>query len=363
MPVTLLEIATSLGATCVGDTSIAIVGASEPATANADELALAMDPKFAAGLGEGKARCAVLWPDADWQSLGLQAAIFVDKPRYAMSGISAVFEVRPSVAPGIHPSAVVNPTARIGAGCAIGPFCLVGAGAVIGDNCTLVSHVSLGADVRIGDGALLHSGVRIADRVEIGANFRAHSNSVVGADGFSFVTPEPDAVAEVRSTLGKERSANQTEYVRIASLGSVIIGDNVEMGANCTIDRGTVANTTIGDGAKLDNLVHVGHNVSVGCHTLLCGQVGIAGSSEIGDRVILAGQCGVGDHTRVGHDVIAGGATKIFANVPNGRVILGSPAMKMDQNIQVYKALRRLPRFMEEMKNFQKSVSNQRKNE
>ena len=156
---------------------------------------------------------------------------------------------------------------------------------------------------------------------------------------------------EIRTSLGKSRQTKQSTYNRIASLGSVRIGNQVEIGSNCSIDSGTINDTVIGDGTKLDNLVHIGHNVVVGSNTLLCGQVGIAGSAKIGDRVVLAGQCGVGDHVKVGNDVIAGGATKIFSNVPDGRVILGHPAMKMDENIKLYKALRRLPRFMEKISN------------
>ncbi|MCF8512299.1 MAG: UDP-3-O-(3-hydroxymyristoyl)glucosamine N-acyltransferase, partial [Rhodobacteraceae bacterium] len=138
---------------------------------------------------------------------------------------------------------------------------------------------------------------------------------------------------------------HEQRWTRIHSLGAVTIGDDVEIGANCTIDRGTIRDTVIGRGSKLDNQVHIGHNVQVGEDTLLCGQVGIAGSSRIGNRVVLAGQVGVNDNIFVGDDVIAGGGTKIFTNAPKGRVLLGYPAVKMETHVEIQKALRRLPRL------------------
>ena len=128
------------------------------------------------------------------------------------------------------------------------------------------------------------------------------------------------------------------------------------IGANSTIDRGTIRSTRVGTGTKIDNLVHIGHNVSVGRDCLLCGQVGIAGSARIGDRVVLGGQCGVSDNIFVGDDVVAGGSTKIYSNAPAGRVLLGSPAQKMDAQIELYKAQRRLPRLMAQFAELQKTV-------
>jgi UDP-3-O-[3-hydroxymyristoyl] glucosamine N-acyltransferase len=168
---------------------------------------------------------------------------------------------------------------------------------------------------------------------------------VIGADGFSFVTPEKSGVEQVRETLGARAEIKAQSWTRIHSLGAVSIGNDVEIGGNCAIDRGTIRDTVIGDGTKLDNLVHVGHNVQIGRDCLLCGQVGIAGSARIGDRVVMAGQCGVSDNIFVGNDVVAGGATKIFTNAPAGRVLLGSPAVKMETHVEMQKALRRLPRL------------------
>lgn len=353
-----------IGAQAVGQTDLTVRGLAEPAMAAEDQLALAMDPKYAAALADGAAQAAVLWQEADWQGMELAAAILVKRPRYALSGLTAAHEVAPDLGlgasgaePAIHPTAIVAPDAEIGPGSRIGPFVVIGPGVRIGEGARIGAHSSLGAGVVLGARALLHPGVRIGDRVRIGERFRCHSNTVIGADGFSFVTPEPGAIEEVKRTFGNAAGARQGDYARIASLGTVVIGDDVEMGANCSIDRGTIADTRIGNGTKLDNQVHVGHNVQVGETCLLCGQVGIAGSAVIGNRVVLAGQVGVADHTHVGDDVIAGGASKIHNNIPAGRVVMGSPAIPMEQNIQAYKLYRRLPRLAAKLAALEKTVS------
>ncbi|MEP3345997.1 MAG: UDP-3-O-(3-hydroxymyristoyl)glucosamine N-acyltransferase [Litoreibacter sp.] len=343
---TLTQIATALGATLEGNGDLVMSGASEPATAKADQLALAMDPKYADGLAKGAAQAAILWQGADWQALGLKAGIFVPRPRYAMSGLTTLMDPGPEIDEGIHAMAVVHPSANIGEGAAIGPFVTIGRDVTVGVNARIASHVSISEGSTIGDNALILNGVRIGARVQIGANFIAQPGCVIGADGFSFVTPEKSGVENARQSLGDQGEASQQSWTRIHSLGGVTIGDNVEVGANSTIDRGTIRNTSIGNGTKLDNLVHIGHNVQVGDDCLFCGQAGVAGSSRIGNRVVLAGQCGVTDNIFVGDDVIAGGASKIFTNAPAGRVLLGYPAVKMESHIEMQKSLRRLPRFM-----------------
>jgi UDP-3-O-[3-hydroxymyristoyl] glucosamine N-acyltransferase len=341
---TIAEIAGALGAEAAGDVSLTVERAAEPAQAGPDDLALAMDPKYAPGIAQGRARAALLWPGADWQGLGLAAAIFAPRGRLAMAGLTRMLDPGPGIAPGIHPSAVIDASAEVGAGAAIGPFAVVGPGARIGPRARIAALVTIGAGARIGCDALILDGARIGARVTIGDRFICQPGAVIGSDGFSFVTPERSGVEEIRETLGKRDEIREQSWTRIHSLGAVTIGDDVEIGANCAIDRGTIRDTEIGSGTKLDNLVHVGHNVRIGRDCLLCGQVGIAGSARIGDRVVMAGQCGVNDNIFVGDDVIAGGASKMFTNVPAGRVILGYPAVKMDTHIEMQKTLRRLAR-------------------
>lgn len=354
---TVETIAKALGARAEGDLSLPIEGASEPQAAGPRQLALAMSAKYEAGIAAGQAQAALLAEGADWRALGLKAAIFVARPRLAMAGLSKAFDPGPEIAPGIHPTAVIDPTAEIGEGAAIGPFVVIGRGVVIGPGARIAAQVVISEHVKIGAQALVLQGVKIGARVVIGDRFICQPGAVIGSDGFSFVTPEKSGVEEIRETLGQRAEIREQHWTRIHSLGTVEIGDDVEIGANTAIDRGTVRATTIGRGTKLDNLVHVGHNVQVGEDCLLCGQVGIAGSSRIGNRVVLAGQCGVSDNIFVGDDVIAGGATKIFSNAPAGRVLLGSPAIKMETHVEAWKNIRRLTRLFAQVAELRETVA------
>ncbi|MAV94357.1 MAG: UDP-3-O-(3-hydroxymyristoyl)glucosamine N-acyltransferase [Euryarchaeota archaeon] len=334
-----------------GDGSIRIESISSAKFANSNQLVVAINDKYTDELSSSDARAALMFEGADWQSFGLQAALLPKQSRLKMSEVFNLFEKINDTKIEINQTAIISKSANIGKNVAIGAFSVIGDHVTIENDTIIENNVYISSNCSVGEGSIILSGVKIGPGVSIGEKFRCSYNSVIGSDGFSFVSEADDSLEEIRSSLGKSRRANQSTYYRIASFGSVKIGSNVEIGSNCSVDSGTINDTIIGDGSKLDNLVHIGHNVIVGRDTLLCGQVGIAGSAEIGDRVVLAGQCGVGDHTKVGNDVIAGGATKIFSNVPNGRVILGHPAMKMDENIKLYKSLRRLPRFMEKINN------------
>ncbi len=358
MAFTVEEIANSLAAQAVGDLSLRLNGPAQPEMAGKNDLALAMNPKFLGALGEGAAQVAILPEGADWQALGLKAAIFVPHPRYALSGVNQIF-AHPVVAPeGIHPTAIIDESAEIGDGAAIGPFVTIGAGAKLGKNARILSHASVAENARIGDDCLLYNGVRIGARVTIGDRFIAQPNAVVGGDGFSFVSPEPGAVEAARAGVHPEAGAIPKHgYARTNSLGAVTIGDDVELGAGSTIDRGTIIDTKVGTGTKIDNLVMLGHNVRVGQHCLLCAQVGVGGSSVISDRVVLAGQVGVADNVTVGTNVVAAGKAGISSNVPPNRFIMGNPAIKAEANVESYKAYRRLPRLVAKVEQLQKQVS------
>ncbi|AQS47946.1 MULTISPECIES: UDP-3-O-(3-hydroxymyristoyl)glucosamine N-acyltransferase [Thioclava] len=357
MSQTIEQIAKALEARAEGDLTIEVTGASEPAAAGPDQIALAMSEKYAEGLQAGKARAALVWEGADWRAYGLEAAVFVTRPRLAMAGLSKAFDPGPSIASGVHPSCVIDPTAVIGADAAIGPFTIVGPDVRIGPGARIVGQVTIGEGARIGAEALIHAGVRIGAQVVIGDRFVCQPGAVIGSDGFSFVTPDPSGVEEIRQTLEQREEITEQKWTRIHSLGTVEIGDDVEIGANTCIDRGTVRATAIGSGSKLDNLVHIGHNVQVGEDCLLCGQVGVAGSTRIGHRVVLAGQCGVSDNITVGDDVIAAGGTNIYTNVPKGRTIWGSPAVKMETQLEINKSLRRLPRLFAQMAELRETVT------
>ncbi len=353
----LSDIAAALSARLEGDGDIAITGAAEPADAGPGDLALAMQPAYADRLAEGQARAAILWEGADWRALGLGAALFVQRPRLALAHLTRRLDPGPEIAAGVHPSAVIDPSAEIGEGAAIGPLVVIGRGARIGSGARIAAHVSIAEEAAIGADALLSSGVRIGARIVIGDRFVAQPGAVVGADGLSFVTPEQSGVERARGSLGDQGEITAQSWTRIHSLGRVEIGDDVELGANSCIDRGTIRATRIGRGCKIDNLCHIAHNVVLGEDCLAAALTGIAGSTVLGDRVVCGGETGIADNLIIGSDVILGGGTKVLSNVPAGRVMLGYPAVRMDQHVDMYKALRRLPRFMRDVAGRQKAVS------
>ncbi|MEM6324933.1 MAG: UDP-3-O-(3-hydroxymyristoyl)glucosamine N-acyltransferase, partial [Pseudomonadota bacterium] len=233
-----------------------------------------------------------------------------------------------------------------GEGAAIGPFCTIGRGTRLGARAQIGPHVSIGANCTIGDDAVIHAGTRIGANVRIGDRVLIQPGAVIGADGFSYVTPEKSRAEAARETMGDAVDAQTQSWVRIHSLGGVVLGDDIEIGANSCIDAGTIRPTTIGNRTKLDNQVHIAHNCQIGEDCLFAGQVGVAGSARVGRGVILGGKTGVSDNIFVGDGVVAGGATVIMSNVPAGRVILGYPAVKMETHVAMYKALRRLPRML-----------------
>lgn len=353
---TVRQIAEAIGVEAQGDLELTILRAAEPQDAGPQDLAMATSAKYAENLAKGAAQVALLWEGADWQAMGLKAALFATRPRMAMGGVSVLMDQGQGFAPGIHPSAVIDPGAELGDGVSVGPLSIIAAGARIGAGSVIGPHCYIGADVEIGTEAQIREMVSIGARARIGDRFRAQPGARIGSDGFSYVTPEVSAVENARKTLGDQGDAKTQSWLRIHSLGAVTIGDDVELGANCTIDNGTIRDTVIGSGSKLDNQVHVGHNTRIGRDCLLCGQCGISGSVEIGNNVVLGGQCGVGDNLFIGDGVIAGGGTKILSNAPAGRVVMGYPAVKMETHTDMYKAQRRLPRLMKDIENLKKAV-------
>jgi UDP-3-O-[3-hydroxymyristoyl] glucosamine N-acyltransferase len=181
--------------------------------------------------------------------------------------------------------------------------------------------------------------------VRIGARLIAHQNAVIGADGFSFVTAEKSSVESAKET-GAVAGVRNEVWLRIHSLGAVTLGDDVEIGAGATIDRGTLQDTVIGSGTKIDNQVQIGHNVTIGASCLLCAQVGVAGSARIGDRVVLGGKVGVADHVAIGSDCVIAASSGVASNVPPRSVMMGTPAIARDEYMKMMMAARRLPRFM-----------------
>lgn len=354
--ISISDLAATLGGQMHGDGSILVAGVAEPDSATADQIALGMQPAFAEALGRSAARTAIIWAGADWRSLGLEAAIVVPGGRRGMAGVTRVFDIPPELPSGIHPSAVIDPLAEIGADARIGAFVVIGARARIGRGARILQHVSVAEDAVIGVDALIHAGARIGARVVIGDRFIAQPGAVIGSDGFSFVAPVSGTVEEAKER-GVVTTSESAALLRINSIGTVKIGDDVEVGANSCIDRATISLTRIGNGTKIDNLVQIGHNVQIGENCLICGQAGVAGSTVIGDGVVIGGAASVADHLRIGSHVVITGKSGVSGHVADNRIMMGNPAVEMDRNVEMYKALRRLPRVLARLAGGQKPVS------
>jgi UDP-3-O-[3-hydroxymyristoyl] glucosamine N-acyltransferase len=358
MKFTVKEIANSIGAEFFGDPLIKVSSVAEPKLASELDIALAINPKYLDDLKDTSAKCALLTKGSDWTEYDLSAAIVVSRPRYAMSTISSLLDGGQNYKPGIHPSSIIDPSAEIGKNVLIAEMVVISSNVTIGDNSIIGPQCYIGSNSILGNSCFLREGVKIGSDTIIGDRFIAQPSAIVGADGFSFVTEKSSAVEEMRADLSKspvDGNDNQIWH-RIHSLAGVIIGSDVEIGANTCIDRGTVKPTSIGDGVKADNLTQIGHNVQIGNNTLICAQVGIAGSVTIGNNVVLGGQSGISDNIFVGDNVITGGATKVLSNIPAGRVMLGYPAMKMETQLEVYRNQRKLPRLVKDLAKIKKAV-------
>ncbi len=351
----LSELAEALNADLVGDGSLRVERPVHPAeAAGPGDLALAMEPALVELLETSAARSAVLTDGAEPPAGRLDGYLVVRRSRYAMAGLMEAFKRPPVLAPGIDPSARVAEDAEIGEGVTVGAFTVIGAGTVVGAGSVILDHVSIGAGARLGAGCLIHAGARIGDRVELGQRVILQPNACIGPDGFSYVTPEPGSV-ETAKASGKVEAFN-TEIVRINSIGTVVLEDDVEIGACSTIDRGTVAATRVGRNTKIDNLVMVGHNVRIGENCFICAQVGIAGSTVIGDRVVLAGQVGVADHIEIGHDSVIAAGSGVGRKVPPRSVWAGYPAVDREDAFETYLYTKRLKFMFNDLKTLRKKV-------
>jgi UDP-3-O-[3-hydroxymyristoyl] glucosamine N-acyltransferase len=347
---TVAALARALGAAVEGDGSIEVDGATEPAEAGPRDLALALSPRWAEALARGAARAALVWPGADWRALGLEAAIVAPRGRLALARLTQALDAADEAA-GVHPFGGRGAGRDAGRGGLGGAAGRRRRGRDLGRG-----HADRLRDVRRGrrdPRCELPDRARRADHAARDAGKPRDRSARRRDRRRRLLLRDRDALgAEVaRASLGREAPLvpEDPTWHRIHSLGGVVIGDDVEVGANSTIDAGTIRPTRVGRGTKIDNLVQVAHNVVVGEDCLLCGQAGVAGSTILGDRVVLGGQAGVVDNLRVGSDVVAAAGALILSNVPAGRVVMGSPATRMDAQIESYKALRRLPRLLRDL--------------
>lgn len=334
--------------TKVADSSINKV--LPPALADENTLALALGESEIEDLKETKAKCALVPLGV---SLPFISTIEVERPRLAMMTLLNVFYEGPDSYDGIHPTAVIHKEAKLGKNVSIGPNVVVSRGAEIGDNTKLLANNYVGKFAKIGADGLIHPGVNIGDFVKVGARCVIHHGASIGADGFSFVTETPDNIETARKEGEVKGGKKDQKVYKIPSLGSVEIGDDVEIGANTAIDRGTIENTTIGNQTKIDNLVMIGHNCKIGEACMIVSQVGIAGSCKIGDRVVIAGQAGLKDHTDIGDDSIILAKAGITKSFPAKSVVMGAPAVPRKDFIKRMKYLAEAEVMVQKYKKYQ----------
>jgi UDP-3-O-[3-hydroxymyristoyl] glucosamine N-acyltransferase len=319
-------LAARLGAPIQGPADLPITAIETMERASATHLTFIRSAKYAGAWTASKARVALVADGVDVAGHDPQqrALIRVKNADLALN-VALTLLAPPTAArpPGIHPSAVVHLGAKVSASAHVGPLCVIEAGVVVEDHAVLVARVFLGINARIGAGTVLHPGVCVYERCLVGRQCILHAGVVIGADGFGYI-PDPSG----RGLL------------KVPHIGDVVIADGVEIGANSCIDRAKFGTTSIGMGTKIDNLVQVGHNVSIGRCAVLCGQVGIGGSSVIGDGAILAGQVGIADHISIGPMAKVGAGSGVLDNVPAGASFLGYPAIASRDQLRNWGNLR-----------------------
>jgi UDP-3-O-[3-hydroxymyristoyl] glucosamine N-acyltransferase len=328
-------VAKHLDGETVGDAQTQLTGFAPADRAQAGDLTFAENEEFFARAEQSAASAIIA--SGNLVSTTGKVVIRVAHARVAFAKALALFFPEPVPPAGIHPSTVVTPGAQIDPTAYIGPNCVIGDRAVIGAKVILHAGNYVGAGCKIGAECVLFPNVTLYPQTELGQRVRVHAGSVIGSDGFGYV-----------QEAGR--------HLKVPQVGNVIIGDDVEIGANVTIDRGALGPTIIGKGSKIDNQVQIAHNVRIGEHCILISQVGIAGSTKLGNYVILAGQAGVAGHLQIGDKVIVAGQSGVMNDIPAGQIVQGAPAMPEKQTKRQILALRRLPELLRRVTELEKKL-------
>ena len=321
------EISRAVDGTIAGSSKLQITGVNELTAAEVNQLTFVGHRKFISTWDQSQASAAIVNDDLEIEPGPGRALIRVANADIAMARVLQMFEPDPPrCEPGIHPSATVDPTAEIGESVSIGAGCYVGPGVVIGANTRLYPNVTILDDSSIGSGTIIWPGTVVRERCRIGHNCILHPNVSIGADGFGY-RPSPDGRG----------------LVKIPQIGTVTLGDGVEIGAGSCVDRGKFSTTYVGDGTKIDNLVQIAHNCRLGRSCVMAGQSGLAGSITLGDGVIMGGGARVKDHCTVGSGATLGGNATALSDVEPGATLLGTPAQDARVTLKQWAALKKLP--------------------
>jgi UDP-3-O-[3-hydroxymyristoyl] glucosamine N-acyltransferase len=299
----------------------------------ANEITVILDEKYLSQFHASEAGAAVVDQTVP---LNGRTLVRVADPLMAFVTIVQRIHVKPTPTPvGIHPTAVVHPSAKVGPDAWIGPHASVGEGSVLGARCRLAAGAVVGTECRFGDDVSLGPNAVVYDRCILGNRGSVHGNAVIGADGFGYRTIS-------------------ARHVKIPQIGTVEIGDEVEVGACSTIDRATFGTTRIGAGTKIDNLVQIAHNCQIGKHNIFAAQVGIAGSVTTGDYVVMAGQVGIADHCRIGDRTMLGAKCGVHKDIPADQKMLGAPATPVADQLRILSSLEKLPEMRKDIRELKK---------
>jgi UDP-3-O-[3-hydroxymyristoyl] glucosamine N-acyltransferase len=331
------ELAEAIGARLEGDGAMEIAGVAAPERAGARDLIYVEAAKHAGRVAASAAMCVVA---GEGLSLPGKTVLRSAQPKVAFAKAAAVLLERAPIAAGIHPTAIVAPLARVAEGVSIGPYAVIGEDAHVGAGTQIGAHAVIGAGCWIGENCRIHPRVTLYANVRVGHRVEIHAGAVIGADGFGYAFGE-----------GK--------YWKFPQAGIVEIGDDVEIGANATIDRGSLDDTCIAEGVKLDNLVHVGHNVQIGAHTVVAAQTGISGSSVLGHHVVVGGQVGIADHCTLEDGAVAGAQAGIPTGktIRGGQTVWGTPAREIGKFKETYAWYARLPELAARIKELEAKLA------
>ncbi len=336
---TIAELAARLGAEVKGSGDTEIRGVAGMREAREGDITYLSDQKHRNDLAACRASAVIISPDMQGVSI---PALVVKNPRYAFALALEIFYGKPYLPGGVSDRAVIGKDVVLGSEPTIHPYAVVADGAKIGSRVTLYPGVYIGVGSIIGDDAVLYPNVSIREGVSLGCRVIIHAGTVIGSDGFGFVT-------------------DGGRHHKIPQVGGVIIEDDVEIGANCTIDRATLGSTVIKKGAKLDNLVHIAHNVTIGENCLLAGQVGIAGSSTLGNYVVMGGQSAISDHLTIGDRVMIAGGSGVTRDIPSGQVVAGYPAIPLREWLKAQAVFPKLPELKKLVTQLQRRIEELKK--
>lgn len=331
------ELARLVGGRLQGGDDPEITGVAPLERAGPNELSFLANPRYLTYFRQSRAGVILVRSGQEGVDRDEGVTIHVEDVHRALA--TALRHLYPEVAPepGIHPTAVVAEDARIGEGVSVGPYAVIESGASLGARVRVGPHSVVGHGCELGDDVVLHDHVTLYPGVRIGPRSILHSGVRAGVDGFGYVFAE-----------GAHR--------KVPQVGGCVIGADVEIGANTTIDRGSIGATEIGDGVKIDNLVHIGHNVRIGPHSIVVAQVGIAGSTIIGQGVTLAGQAGLAGHLTVGDGATVAAQAGVFGDVPAGATYSGYPARPHKEALRAQAAMFRLPKILQRLNELERKL-------